>query len=85
MIKELAAQTGHGTLVVVVMLIAIALFGLLVYGLVKKPDAEAEAEARLPLDDGEVVTGADAGNAREGGGDDADASPDDRPQDEDTP
>ena len=53
MLKELAARTGNGTLVIVVMLLAMLLFGLLHYGLFRKSDAEAEAASRLPFEDGD--------------------------------
>jgi len=51
MLQELAGATGNTVAVVVVMLLAIGLFGLVVWGLAKMGGAEAAKRARLPLED----------------------------------
>lgn len=77
MLSELAEATGSTVAVVVVMLLAIGLFGLVVWGLVKMSDADAAKRARLPLDDEPAAGDApDAASSEEAGRGQADDRPD---------
>lgn len=68
MFQDLAAATGNTVAVIVVMLLAMALFGLVVWGLVRMSDADARAFSRLPLDERAGGDGATAGEAADGQG-----------------
>jgi hypothetical protein len=78
MLSELAEATGGTVAVVVVMLLAIGLFGLVVWGLVKMGGADAAKRARLPLDEDEPAAGDGPRGARsdEAGRGDAGDRPD---------
>jgi hypothetical protein len=64
MIRELAAMTGSSTLVIILMFLFIAVFGIAMWRLWRQDPREAEAHGRIPLEDAQVPD-PDAGTDRE--------------------
>ena len=65
MITELASQSGASMAVILSMLFFVAVFGVVVWRLVRQDPKEAARYARIPLDDAEPHPG-DGGGADPG-------------------